>query len=70
MKTDIIDILKVNGATLGAIGVTQSKIIEVAEAVQAVGMAVLILVAVAYNIVKLLKINQEKQWAKQDREQE
>jgi hypothetical protein len=68
IRTDIIDIIKVNIAGWGTIGFTQSGVIVMAEAAQAVGTAALVMATLVYTIFKLFRLLREMRWDKEDRE--
>lgn len=68
IQTDLIDVLKVNIVGWGTVGFTQSGLINMAEVVQAVGTAALIMITIGYTVIKFAKLLRDMQWEKEDRE--
>lgn len=67
IKADIIDIIKVNGVSLGTVGLTKANIIQMNEIVQQTGNTMLITLAVLYSLAKLIKLSVDIYWEYKNR---
>lgn len=65
--TEIIDVIKVNVAGWGTIGITNSGLINMAETIQALGTAALILLTIGYTLYKWKVAVDNHEWDKEDR---
>lgn len=64
--SDWVDIAKVHIAAWGTIGVTQAGLIRLAETVQAVGNALLVLAALGYTLWKWWKSIQDDEFRRKN----
>lgn len=68
IKADLLDIFKVSGVSFGAIGFTQQNILQLNEIIQQAGNTLVILLAIGYGAIKMIKVFREVKWQKEDRE--